>query len=216
MTASPTERGFSLIEVAIAIILFGLLLKLVLGSYSALQQQSEHKASRTQLEQARESILAFLIEHGRLPCPASKTQGGGQEDCTRSHGQPPWRSLGIPETDIWGRRLTYFAASSFRALPNAGEQAGFDLKTGIAPSNTGLASIRNSLDRGGKTIAIDIACVLVMHGRNGLGSSADERENQDEDLEFVSDAPSPTFDDQLLWIGPGILKARLIAAGKLP
>lgn len=216
MTALPTERGFSLIEVAISLILVGLLLKLLLSGHLALQQQSEIQASRSQLEKSRESILAFLIEHGRLPCPASKTEGNGQEDCTRNHGHLPWTSLGIPETDPWGHRLSYFAAPNFRAAPTSGGLAGFDLNTGLAPGNAGLASIRNSLEQGGKTIAIDIACVVVMHGRNGLGNSLDERENQDEDLDFVSDTPSPTFDDQLLWIGPGILKSRLIAAGKLP
>ncbi|MEN3374226.1 hypothetical protein [Dechloromonas sp. ZS-1] len=94
--------------------------------------------------------------------------------------------------------------------------AGFDLETGVAPNNAGLANIRNLNVHGGQRIAIDIAAVIVSRGALASARSSDEQENQDNDLEFVSDAESPGFDDRLFWFGPALLKSRLLSVGKLP
>jgi hypothetical protein len=48
------------------------------------------------------------------------------------------------------------------------------------------------------------------------GAAGDELENADNNLTFVSRAPSDTFDDQVIWIIPSILKSRMVAAGRLP
>jgi hypothetical protein len=94
----------------------------------------------------------------------------------------------------------------------------------MTTSTSGLASIQNIL---GKTVAIELATVIVSHGTNGNGAYrpdgskiADgvngELENSDADQTFVADTPTPTFDDQLVWISPHLLKSRLVAVGKLP
>jgi len=72
-----------------------------------------------------------------------------------------------------------------------------------------------------------LPAVIVSHGPrpsgawlpNGsqiAGASGDEAENANANTTFVAHAPTPTFDDQLIWIVPAILKSRMVAAGKLP
>ena len=215
MTNSRTEHGFLLQEAAIALVVFGILALVSLQQYRV--QETLQKAQRLQRDEAdiREHVLGFLVTQGRLPCPAP-AGGQGQENCTLIHGELPWATLGVGETDPWGNRYLYFAASAFTRAPGPGVLAGFDLETGVAPNNAGLANIRNLSVHGGQRIAIDIAAVIVSRGALASARSSDEQENQDNDLEFVSDAESPGFDDRLFWFGPALLKSRLLSVGKLP
>lgn len=72
------QRGFSLVELAIAVFIMALLI----GSFLVpLQSQVENrKIDETQriLDQARDALMGFVAANGRLPCPAA---GGstGQE-----------------------------------------------------------------------------------------------------------------------------------------
>lgn len=237
MTASPTkltvaQTGFSLLELSVALAVIALLASTVLTSLSSQRQTADEKTVNQQLIAAQDSLLAFAITQGRLPCPAmpgiaNDTPGAGLEACPLVHGVLPWATLGLPETDPWGQRLTYFASTTFTRQPDPGEAAGFSLASGVAPNNTGLANIDNLPRSGGNRVAIELAAVLVSHGRQGGGAyrsdgkksiatRMDEMENADADLNFIADAHHHDFDDHLNWISPNTLKARLIAAGKLP
>lgn len=238
MTASLTEPrlvragGFSLLELSIVLIVVGLLAGGLLGGVSAQRANAARQQTERQLDVAREALLAFAIANGRLPCPAAAAlpesdPAAGRENCAREHGVLPWVSLGLPQNDPWGRRLSYFASAKFTALPTAGALAGFTMSSGLAPDNTGLADVRSSSANGSRTQAIELAAIVVSHGAQGsgayrpdggqiAGASGDQAENADQDLIFVADLPTASFDDQLSWISPHLLKARLIAAGKLP
>ena len=48
------------------------------------------------------------------------------------------------------------------------------------------------------------------------GASGDELENANGNLTFVSRTFGDSFDDLLTWISPNILKAKMVAAGRLP
>ncbi len=59
--------------------------------------------------------------------------------------------------------------------------------------------------------------VVVSRGPNwALTPSTEEAENTNNDTAFVSHTPTPTFDDQVIWISPNTLFNRMVAAGKLP
>lgn len=224
-------QGFSLIELAIALIVLSLVGTGILYAMVSQRQNRDEALAREQLQLSLESIYAFAMSHGRLPCPAEATldqshANAGLENCSLQHGVLPWVSLSVPQTDPWGQRLTYFASSKFSALPVSGARAGFSLATGIDPDNTQLADIFQSTT-GSSKAAIEIAAVLVSHGSNGAGGfresgiknpigSTDENENSDADLSFVDHLPAPDYDDQLRWISPHLLKAKLVSAGKLP
>lgn len=215
MTNLHTERGLWLLEASIALIVFGLLAVLGLQQYRI--QEAQQKALRLQRDESdiRDHVLGFLVTHGRLPCPAP-LGGLGEENCALTQGELPWATLGVGSIDPWGQPYRYFAAAAFTRPPLAGRLAGFDLEAGVAPNNAGLANIRALSAHGGQRIAIDIAAVIISRGPLASARGSDEQENQDNDLEFVSDAESPDFDDRLFWLGPALLKSRLISVGKLP
>jgi prepilin-type N-terminal cleavage/methylation domain-containing protein len=229
MTASLTkpaaQRGFSLLELAIVLIVFGLLAGGMLGNLSGQRRHSEEQRVHRQLDLTQEALYGFAITHGRLPCPAnptldSDTTDAGTEDCNREHGVLPWRALGLSETDPWGQRLSYFVRQTFTTPPASGARAGFAL------DSIGNANIRPAANAGNK-LADALPAVIVSHGANGLGGyrrngqrtpamHPDEAENSDADLVFVNRLPDELYDDQVIWLVPSILNSRLLAAGRLP
>ena len=216
-------RGYSLIELAIALGIVGLLASTLLIGLAAQREAADYRAAQRQLDDAGEALLGFAITYGRLPCPArpglvSGQDGAGIADCPAGeHGVLPWVTLGLPETDPWGRRLTYYAQAEFTATPTAGAQAGFELET---------AGKGKVLDAAGQTTAEELPAIVVSHGRRGngaylgdgrqLAASGEEAENADADTRFVAHPPSTEFDDLVAWVVPGVLKARLVAVGRLP
>ena len=229
MTGSPTERlpqaGFSLIELSIVLIVFGLLASSMVGSLSRQPRLAEEKNLRQQLDEAIDALYGFAIVNGRLPCPADATlassnDDAGTESCPREHGVLPWRTLGLLELDPWGQRLSYYADSRFTGLLPTGARAAFSLES------EGSASIHLS-HSATASLAKQLPAVVFSHGPNGhlgyrsdggkvAGGSADEAENADHDGDFVDRLPDADYDDLVRWLPPTILATRMLAAGRLP
>ena len=217
------QLGFSLLELAISLVILGLVLSAALPTLGMQREIAARQEAERQLEQIRDSLLGFAISFGRLPCPATPNGAAqellGREDCSREHGVLPWASLGIPENDPWGQRFTYYASNRFTQAVPEGQNASFTLDT------LGSARIKPSRDSG-SDLADSLPLVVVCHGArsagawrgslNLTGASGDEAENADADLVFVYRDSATDFDDQLLWISATILKNRLLTAGKLP
>ncbi|MGA9393922.1 MAG: type II secretion system protein [Azonexus sp.] len=225
------NNGFSLVELAIVLVIVALLTSGMLLGISAQRNATETIDAQRQQENIRDALLGFAMANGRLPCPAlpnlaNTDANAGRENCAQPHGVLPWATLGLPETDPWGNRFTYFASSKFTAALSAGTQASFTLATGVAPDTAGLANIKE-LGSSGNYIASDLPAVIVSHGSRTAGAWQpggnqlpgainDELENANADLTFVSRTPSDSFDDILMWIPSSVLKAKMVAAGRLP
>lgn len=224
---SSPAAGFSLIEMAIGLALLSLLAGGLLFTLQSQQQALAYREAQQQLEMATEALLGYAISHGRLPCPAAPASNAGSEDrpdaespCAREHGTLPWSTLALPETDPWGRRLSYYAHGQFTGPVAAGALASFTL------DSAGNANIKDAA-AAGYDIASALPAVIVSHGPNGTGAyrsdgnrlpgaTSDEAENADADTTFVSRPPDGQFDDLVAWTGSAILIARLVAAGRLP
>lgn len=225
------NNGFSLVELAIVLVIVALLTSGMLLGISAQRNATENVDAQRQLENIRDALLGFAMANGRLPCPAlpnlaNTDANAGKENCAQPHGVLPWATLGLPETDPWGNRFTYFASSKFTAALSAGTQASFTLATGVAPDTAGLANIKE-FGSSGNYIASDLPAVIVSHGSRPAGAWQpggnqlpgainDELENANANLTFVSRTPSDSFDDILMWIPSSVLKAKMVAAGRLP
>lgn len=85
------QCGFSLLEMAIAMVVAGLMSWAAFSGYETLSEQQEIERARAQAQQLQSMVRAFALRHGRLPCPASTTQG--YESLT-ADGCPPGLQLG--------------------------------------------------------------------------------------------------------------------------
>jgi prepilin-type N-terminal cleavage/methylation domain-containing protein len=231
------QAGFTLVELTIVLFIVALLSSGLMLGLSGQREQAMNKDARMQLETIREALIGYAMTNGRLPCPApanlpNTDPKAGQElipPCENNlrFGVIPWVTLGVPETDPWGSRFTYFVSSKFTGALPGGAQASFSLSTGSAsaspPDNAGTANIKDN----GLDIASDIPAVIVSHGNRSAGAyqtsgtqlpgaTGDEAENANSTQTFISHPPTDSFDDQVIWIIPTVLKSRLVSVGKLP
>lgn len=123
----PWEGGFSLIEMAVVVVIMGLLLGGLLGPLAAQQDAQKTAETRRLLEEVREGLLGFAAVQGRLPCPDHLADGDGLEDPREDGADPPedgcrggeyggwvpWATLGVTPRDAWGRRLRYRVTREF-------------------------------------------------------------------------------------------------------
>lgn len=183
-----TTKGFTLIEIAIVLVIVGLLLGGLLMPLAAQVEAQRRTETEKTLEQIKEAMIGFAQVNGRLPCPADPATpagvaGAGSERvpvlvttvCTGGvYGVVPWATLGVSEVDAWGRRFTYRVTSLFSDAINASPQT-----TGCAtiPTNASFALcsdgdmlITNGNALGNVTLAATIPAAIVSHGKNGRGA----------------------------------------------
>lgn len=227
--------GFTLVELAVALAVIGLLLGMLVLPLSAQVDQQRISETQKLLSLGTEAVLGFAVANGRLPCPATATTASGAANagaenkpaspsaCTLTEGVLPWATLGVPETDAWGHRFTYRVTAALADDPTGGLQASFTMDNTVG--NTGDISVRAT--SAGVDIATNVAAVVVSHGKNGFGAfqtsgvqlggaAGDELENANSNAIFVSKLPDPAFDDLVAWVSPNTLKSRMVAANRLP
>lgn len=195
------QNGFTLVEMAIVLAIVALILGTSLTLLSAQQDQRRIEDTRDRLNAAQEALIGFAITNGRLPCPADPTIATGAAlagheaaTCTTSPnttgGVLPWVTLGIGETDAWGRRFTY-SVTNIYADPISANTLGNDNNPSYSCTSANLCTLPTppgnpqfssfalcscgglnilSAATGGTNIATNMPAVIVSHGANGLGA----------------------------------------------
>lgn len=120
MRAWPSARGFTLVELAMALFVIALLMGTVMYTLSAQNEQRMRTDSLRSLDEAKELVITFAIVNGRLPCPASTASNGSESPvgggaCTNYYnGYLPARDIGFQPQDAsgygidaWGNRIRY-------------------------------------------------------------------------------------------------------------
>ena len=216
-----TQQGSTLLEMAVVMVVLGLILGGILMPLSTQMEKQNRDETQNILGEIQEALIGYAMANGRLPCP--DTDGDGIIDmagtCTNVQGTIPWVDLGVGKNDALGRPFTYRVTGSF-----ADDTDGTGCGTATVGVSFELCSVAdiNILDAAaGNPVANQIPAIVIAHGKNwAITTSADESENTDTNTTFVDRRPSmkapPTFDDQVIWISPNVLKSRLVSAGRLP
>jgi prepilin-type N-terminal cleavage/methylation domain-containing protein len=84
-------RGFTLVEVAVALAIVGLMMVGAIYTLSAQIEQRSYEETRTRLAHARDLLLSYAVVNGRLPCPARSDSAGlevrnASGECRNSSG----------------------------------------------------------------------------------------------------------------------------------
>ncbi|TWI69462.1 prepilin-type N-terminal cleavage/methylation domain-containing protein [Pseudoduganella lurida] len=228
--------GFTLVEIAIVLVVVGLLIGGLLTPLSSQLEQRRTADTQRAMEEAREALIGFAVRNGYLPCPAISAANGLEdrsgERCTneRRMGFLPWATLGLAKLDSWDHVFLYSATPDFTdsAVP-------FRLAT---PRDITVATRDAAGNLAAATAPNDIPAVILSTGRNGYGGFSDlgvraadaGTGNLDEKVNLnpagtafvmrgVSDnakLPGGAFDDLVVWVSPNILFNRMIAAQRLP
>lgn len=223
MKTYRTNRGFTLVEMAVVLVIVGLMLGGLLMPLSAQMEQRDRSNTKQRLEEIKEALIGFAMLNGRLPCPTTQTDptdaNYGAEDCTTPsiEGYLPWKTLGVPETDAWGTVRTSAASPwvgywHYRVDSNFANAASL-----IAMTTTSSADALSIQDNAGNSIITsgNTLAVVFSTGKN-LAPDSENADYEPTSGLYQSDVPTPTFDDQLIWISRPLLINRMVMAGKLP
>jgi prepilin-type N-terminal cleavage/methylation domain-containing protein len=112
-------EGFTLIEVAISMVILGLVMTGLVVALSQQLQQRHLLDTRTTLAEATNALTAFVVANARLPCPAVAGSNGleatiGPGQCTKAAGFLPAVTLGLPNLDANGLLNDGWADGSIR------------------------------------------------------------------------------------------------------
>ena len=119
------QKGFTLIEIAIVLLIVTILLGYTVALFPRQQELKQYRAVDREMDEVIAAIVGFAQVNGRLPCPSSPdTAGveddGGTPDCDFFGGFVPVNTLGISGKlngdslllDPWGNPYRYYVSSS--------------------------------------------------------------------------------------------------------
>ena len=200
------KNGFTLIEMAIVMIIIGVLSG---GGAFVMGMLTERKArneSIDYLHQAREALISYASTQGVLP--SADTDQDGTGDGAASGGFP-YLDLKLKPTDFYKRALRYEVDSSLTT----------DLQTACSALKAGLAGAPDVVDGDGSTTAFPVAAILVSSGpmdADGDGNILDsitagthQGNNTTGVPNYIRFPPTETFDDLVLYIGEHELYSEL-------
>lgn len=235
--------GFTLVEMAIVLVIIGLLIGGLLMPLTAQVEQRRISETRKALDEIKEALIGYAANQTppHLPCPDKTGAGGvgtandGLEDvtvatglCVVTEGNIPWATLGVADVDGWGNRIHYSVTALYASRSPA---AMFALDSAGTLSVCTTAACAT-------TTATALPAIVLSYGKNGFGAinsagianpaptSADEIQNTGAvpipHAIFVSrpqtdvGSAAGEFDDIVTWLPTGQLNSRMISAQRLP
>ena len=241
-----TNYGFTLVEMAMVLIIVALLLGGLLPTVASQIEQQRNNETSKQLAEIKEALIGYALINGRLPRPATSATDGTERaaSCTGPTavnlcaGFIPWATLGTPKLDSWGKIIRYSVTPNFANAP-------FTLSDTIATKTI------QTRDSGALTYLVGqgtcllnnqcVPAVIFSHGKNNFGTGdsgnilADSSTtNADEGINNAGNnagnidnffsrihsnntaANGGEFDDLVVWVPLNTLMSRMVAAGRLP
>jgi prepilin-type N-terminal cleavage/methylation domain-containing protein len=120
-----SQRGFTLIEIAIVLLIVTILLGYTVALFPRQQELKQYRAVNEEMDRIIEAVIGFAQVNGRLPCPAipnsnGNENGGGGTNCGNYGGFVPVNTLGLTGRlnqdtlliDPWGNPYRYYVANA--------------------------------------------------------------------------------------------------------
>lgn len=186
------HAGFSLIELAVVLVVIGLLVGGGIAALEVTTEQAKRSDQKRQLREVREALYGFAMATGRLPCPDTSYPPDGTEDivdlnpgdsfacpigdpdkdsdceCDDNWGALPWVALGVDPRDAWGNPLRYRVYEGDPGnddLPDfANPDSNHEQPAFSLVDDTGSINV---VGRNGETIVDTAPAVVVSYGPQG-------------------------------------------------
>jgi prepilin-type N-terminal cleavage/methylation domain-containing protein len=227
--------GFTLIELAVVLVIVGILLGSTLSSLSSRIEHTRKIDTIEELEEIKQAMMAFAFVNGYLPCPDCTTNAGGcntvaaaniadgVEDydafnnrCSATDnlgneilGNMPWVTLGFGRSDAWNTRYRYTVQNEYA-----------DLASPFTLASAGGSAIIQEPDFAtdatgatARTLANNIVAVLLSHGPNGFGGTDENNIVRAAIPAANIDELENTDNDQFFYTRPETAAGATIAGG---
>jgi prepilin-type N-terminal cleavage/methylation domain-containing protein len=220
--------GFSLIEMAIVLVIVGLVGGIALPSLKIMIDRQNALTTTERQEKILYALAGYALQHGALPNAASADHLSGIEDKENQlcRGIVPYATLGLQESfakDGYHHWFTYVVEKEYTKSPPGSAQdqhersfCRFVLPTDKLANDqlmNPLSALKITLDRG-QTVAIAVA--VISHGPEGRGAypqllnpppqGEDEEKNTNSTTtlvdRFISQNPKNPFSHKIVWATP--------------
>ncbi len=214
------SKGFTLVEMAIAMVVLGLLVAPAASLYSLHIKNLKVEKTESAIDRASQALGGFRATYGRYPCPAAADAALGDpsygyEDCTAAPpgivltgdgvliGTLPFRELGVSEEALLDghyNRLTYAVTESLTVSSTFSANGGrvsiedIDGNSLISPAGTShfaVVSHNRNDDGAWSRQGVQVGTCPVAPDPEG--------ENCDADSTFVKASLRNGFDDRVLY-----------------
>jgi prepilin-type N-terminal cleavage/methylation domain-containing protein len=126
MKLRPAQSGFTLVEIAIVLLIVTILLGYTVALFPRQQQLKQYRALNQEMDRVVEAVVGFAQVNGRLPCPALPNSAGNEDydsvnndGCDNYGGFVPVNTLGLDGRfnedslllDPWGNPYRYYVAN---------------------------------------------------------------------------------------------------------
>ena len=179
-----SSKGFTLVEMAVVVVVMALLLGSILVPLSTQVEQRQVVDTQRLLEDIKEALIGYALAQTtpHLPCPDKITSAGvgtpndGVEDrdpatglCVSVEGNVPWSTLGLGAIDPWGNRYRSRVTQAYaQRAPAATFGFGTQGDILVCPA-AGLCGAGQALTVLPPSDNSPVALVLS-HGPNGWGA----------------------------------------------
>jgi prepilin-type N-terminal cleavage/methylation domain-containing protein len=200
-------KGFTLLEIAIVMVIIGILAGGGVGLMRMLTERKARNATLDYLQEVRTALVSFAANNGRLPW--ADNDADGLENSNRARGTLPYLTLQLAPSDAYKRILRYEINANL-----AGSRA-----STCNALRAGLSIRPLVVDADGAGTAFSVAAVLVSAGpmdadRNGnvfddLTSGTHQGNNANGTPNYLRNPPVLGFDDLTAYIGGNELSAHV-------
>ena len=193
------KSAFSLIELSVLLVIFGVIVSGVLSISTASIINNKHRITNDNFKKIYQALGVFLLNNKRLPCPASLTknkisdndygnevatcQGQGvfqsNNNSNLVYGAVPVKALGLSNDlmeDGFGSKISYVIDKRF-AIANESQINFANATFATAPSNNNII-IKHKTLTSEAIISADGIMLLISHGSNKAGGFVAENSEQ--------------------------------------
>ncbi|MGQ7845368.1 type II secretion system protein [Granulosicoccus sp. 3-233] len=231
-------RGVTLVEMAIVLLILGVLARAVVAPLSAVQAHRQHRDAVSQLETIRNAMWAHVVSRGVLPCPIimdGMMTTGSRTACNHYAGGVPAAALGLPGPvdgegallDPWNRPYRLAISRPGVDRQDSGEPFDWTVegeasRVGIRQLTADIVVCKQSVSGHcpSKSVRADALSFVVFSLGADDSSAGEQAENLDADQVFVVEEHSvraeAPFDDLLLWGTAAETIYWMLRAGWLP
>jgi len=135
MNLKSSQSGFTLVEIAIVLLIVTILLGYTVAMFPQQQRLKQYRALERDMDRVVEAVIGFAQVNGRLPCPGLPNSGGledydavNNDGCDQYGGFVPVNTLGLDGRlnadslllDPWGNPYRYYVTNVDFADPATG------------------------------------------------------------------------------------------------
>ncbi|HAT48749.1 MAG: type II secretion system protein [Nitrospirae bacterium] len=175
--AFRNNSGFTLTEMAMVVMLMGIIGSILVTSLNARMSQTSYTVTKQRMAAIKEAMISFLRVNGRLPCSATvtdiETEDEGKEnadclselDIANSFGILPWSTLKLSREaviDGWGNFFSYHISVEIKNWVVSGKFSDTD--------QGDFTVLQKKSDGTGTEQVPEVVFVMVSHGPNGKGA----------------------------------------------